>query len=604
VNLLTNHESFALFLEDVILDTIRSFNEGMLNEYLLMPFYGLKWAQIRLNENHPDCIYPKLNEKWFAQALEDIKNDAIRNFIYRNYKKPENVVFLEGEVIGELFDEKGNLKISEYERKVYQLLERQYRVERGSLEEEINKAFVYGALYKLKQANLTPYQFIIEKLMIMKNLVKIVSDFVSGREHTFIMIRNISEEKRSISELINRIRKKLRQEEKISFDGDEFIFKNEKYIQEIIDSLELIEDYVNSIQDSSDLLKRAILLTQLYCIERSLETLHKTPLNDFSEVISRIRRNLDDFDRSKKELFRHLEKISMDFLPKSVILVGEKIKKYLSKISILINEGRLMDLVKKELDDFEKVIGTFCEESEEVISIIVNGEIKVNENNERVKSLKGKKEKAKKILNYVEKYGLKEYFMLDKIPEAEKDFFETLSSFAKQIVSLEEIDEIDPKIIKCLVGELREIEFNQFIEKYREIVQSKLEKINQSFETYYSGSTEFLNKTETFVAFLENFWSRRAKHLGRYVNLIGESREEREGISRALKLIEFYHGIITDIGISGVKIAHAIAFGILDSFLFLDMIQIYAEKTGVSLEDFSYGLEMLKKNGVLREGVG
>jgi len=601
VSLLMNHESFALFLEEIILDAIRNFNEGMLNEYLLMPLYGLKWAQSRLNVNHPDCIYPKLNEKWLAQALEKIEDNAIRAFIYENYKKPQNATFLEGENIKELFDENGNLKISEYERKVYRLLENQYRVEKTTLEEEMNKAFVYGALYKLKQANITPYQFIVEKLLMIKNLVRVFSVFDdSGQERTFIMLRKVSEEKFSILELIRDIRKKLRREEKISFNGDIFVFSNERYIQKTIDNLKLIEDYINNLHDTSDLLKRAELLTQLYCVERSLENLHKIPSNGFSAIIDRIRKNIENFEKAKMELSRHLESISLNFTPISVISVSKKIKEYLSRVSDLVNDGRLISLVEKELNNIETVISAFCKESEKIISIISDWGTEISDNNEKAKIIKNKKSEAKEILSMIDKYGLKEYFMTAEFP-IEKDLFDLLSSFAKRIVSLEEVDEVDPNMIRCLLEELKEVEFKQFIAKYHENIQSKLDKIIKVFEVYSSSSMEFINKTNLFIASLENFWSKRAKYLENDINSIKESRE---GVSRALNLIEFYHKVVSDIGVHGVKIAHAMAFSILDSFLFLDAIQTYAEKIGISLKDFSDGLEALKRKGILREGVG
>ncbi|MEM3765872.1 MAG: hypothetical protein QXU46_02450 [Candidatus Bathyarchaeia archaeon] len=600
VTILTDPATFAINLEGLTLDAIRDFNEGMLSEYLLMPLYGLKWALKRLNPNDETCIYPKLVEKWFTQMLNDIKDNTVREFI-ETYKKPYGPVeFEDGEVIQELLDRDKNIVISEYERKVYQLLENQYRIEKSILEEEINRAFVSGALYKLKQAGITPYQFIVEILLASKNLVKISPEFEAGRQKIIVTTRKISEEKQSVLNLITSIKKDLQRQIEINFDGETFVFNNNKYISKITDKLELLENYVKEIQDNQDLLKKAIVLTQLYYITRSIENLRAEPQDSFSSIIRKIQEVIGIVESAKIKINDHLARASLHFTPKSVLSVNKNVKKSLSKISKLIEDGRLIELIEKEISVLEGLAKDFDGECDQVALMLINGEVEIQENNEKARIIGEKKDNVHKMLDKIKNYKLGNYFA-SAPTQAEKDFFKSLYTFLTKIELLEKPMEISQEELKSLIEALEKTEFKIIIKRYQDNVRSIRDKTVQIYEQYSISSNEFLGKSDTLVSALERFWPQRMKELEEDMQML---KAATDGVSRAHNLVEFYHKMIDNVGNSGLKIAHAIAFEFLEPFLFIEKMQPYAERLEMTLKEFSEGLEVLKKKGILKEGVG
>ena len=602
VTILTDPATFVMTLEGLILDAIRDFNEGMLSEYLLMPLYGLKWAHKRLNPNDEACIYPKLGEKWFRQVYETISDNTVREFVGENYKSLLGPIdFEDGEVIRELFDDKKNVVISEYEKKVYRLLENYYRIEKPILEEELDRAFVSGALYKLKQARLTPYQFVVEILLATKNLVKISPEFdPSGRQKIIVTTRKTLEEKQSVLSLIRDIERALRRETKVHFNGEVYAFKNEKYISETSDKLKLVEEFVNGLSDPEDLLEKAIVLTQSHYIARSIENLRTEPQDSFSEIIQRIQGAIEIVEKAETKVADELAKRSFKFMPKSSLTVKKNVGKLLSKVSNYVKNGRLLELVEKEVGKLENLAENFDDECNQVVLMLTNIEDEVRENNDKSKNTLIRKDEARKALKKIRDYKLGNYFEYTFVP-VEKNFFEELRSFLTNVDSLEKPIEITQDDSEALLKALEKTEFKHVLKRYHKNVKSVQDKTLEIDGQYSSFSADFIGKSDMLVSALENFWPLRLKDLE---DEIYSLKVAADGVSRAHSLVDFYHRIISKVEVSGAKIANAIACGFLDPFLFLDRTQMYARKLEMTTKEFSGGLAALKKAGILREGVG
>jgi len=600
--ILTDPATFSTTFEELILDTIRDFNEGMLAEHLLTPLYGLKWAHKRLNPNDEANIYSKLGEKWFKQTYEAIEDSAIREFIKKNYRGPSEspIEFRDGEMVEELFDNEMNMIVSEYEKKVYRLLENYYRVEKFTLEGELERTFVTGALYKLKQAGLSPYQFIVDRLLATKNLVKISPEFDASGQKMIVTTRKVLEEKQSASNMVKEMEKALYREVKVPFDGEVYVFSNEKYISDILDELKLVDEFVASLSDSEKLVERAVTLTQLYYITKSLEKIRTQPGDGFTEIIQRIQKCIETAETAEIKIIDELAKRSSVFIPKTCMSVKQLIKKYLVRISGYVKKGRLLDLIGREVEKLENLVSKFDEECGEVTLMLMNIDDEILENNEKSKNIIGKKDSSMKASKNMSRYKLDRY-LESTLVSLEKIAFEALSIFLKNVDSLEKPREIDPKETERLLKALEKIEFKGVLKPYRENVKSVRERTLEIDNQYASFSADFITKSDGLVSSLANFWSQKIVDIEDKVYSL---RITTDGISRAVGLINFYHEIVELLGFSGAKIANAIACGFLDSFLFLDRTDAYAKKLGMSAEEFSTGLYSLKKVEVLREGVG
>jgi len=600
--ILTDPAAFSTTLEDLILDAIRDFNEGMLSEYLLTPLYGLKWAHKRLNPNDEANIYSKLGEKWFKQTHEAIGDSAVREFIKDNYMSPsEQIEFRDGEMIRELFYDDRNMTVSEYEQKVYRLLENQYRIEKSMLEDELDKSFVSGALYKLKQARLTPYQFIVEILLATKNLVKISPEFdPGGRQKIMVTTRKVSEEKQFISNMIKDVEKALYTETRVHFDGEVYLFSNEKYISGILDKLKLLDEFVGQLSDSEDLLERAIVLTQLFYIARSLEKLRTQPVDGFTEIIQRVQQCIETAETAEVKVTDELVRRSLGFTPWTSVNVKKQMKGFLVKTSDYIKNGRLLELIGREVDKLESLVKKFDEECSQVTLMLMNVDDEIRENNEKCKNIVSKKDDSLKISGKMSDYKLDEY-VKSTLVSMEKSAFEALSSFLKNVDSLEKPRTIDHRESERLIEALEKIEFNDVLKRYHKNVESVREKTLEIDNQYSSFSADFVSKSDDLVSALAGFWSLRVVNIEDRVYSL---RITTDGVSRADGVIDFYHEIIEKLGFFGAKIANAIACGFLDSFLFVDRMGIYAEKLGMTTKEFLEGLDSLKKAVVLREGVG
>lgn len=599
VNILTNPEGFISTLEEIILSTIRNFNEGMLKEYLLMPFYGLKWAKNRLNPEHQACIFPKLENKWFKQVCEQIGDRIVREFIYENFKHPDSVTFSDEELIGELFDENERLKISEYERKIYSLLESQYEFEESQLNRELNKRFVSGALYKLAQANLTPYEFIVKRLLITKNLVKISQDYgPNGIPRVKVTLKRIPDEKYSLLTLIEDVKNNLKKDYCITFDDEKYFFSNQKYISEQLDKFQLIEEYVNEqIRDTKDLYLKAIFLSQLHYLSEALKKLRSQSRDDLSDIIQRVQKSISTIEDCTQQIINELS-FSLNITPKSCQTVKEDVKRYLEEIQEYVEDGRHLAIVEKSASKIDDLAEKFREESEKILGILRNVKEKISENNRIAENIINKKHEAEDLLRKISRGKLREYFESTPIL-LERNLLENLSGFLERINNLDCPVKIEEGIANEIIISLENCEFNKVIEKYNAEVQEVLDK-TQGIETQYSTlSSKFIGESQSIITILYDFWQLRQEDSDLY-----EVRNVTDGILRASGLIRFYDKMISEVEINGTKIANAIACKFLSSFLFLDDIQEYSTRMKMSLQEFKEGLEKLKKAGILKDGVG
>jgi len=602
VSILTDPSSFSITLEDLILDAIRDFNEGMLNENLLMPLYGLRQAMRRLNPNYDDCIFPKIREKWFRQVYESIKDSSVREFIAENYRKPaDQIEFGEGEIIRELFDSDMNLIISEYERKVYELLRNYYRIGKQELRDELNKVFVVGALHKLSQAGLTPYDFIVEFLLTMKNLVKILPEYdVDGKQKLVIITRKIDDEKQSVISLIEEVQQSLRKEIKITFEGKTYTFTNERYISKTLDKLELIEAFVKGLPRVDEIYEKARILTQLSFIIKALENIRTKPEDEFSSIVQRIKDAIETINNAEKRIIDELIKYSFNFTPFSCKKARKIVKKTLQTISNYVKEGKLLDLVEREIKKLEKFAEKFDEECSEVASMMINIDSEIYENNEKSKYIQGIKQKASLINKKIDRYKLNEYFEITSV-SLEKNSFRALQSFLRKVDSLQFPRNISENERKLLIQALEKVNFNKVLEKYKRKIKSVLEETVKINVEYSDISREFIEKTEMLISKLANFWPPRIEVIE---NEIYSLKTSTDGISRAECLIEVYHKLLSVAGTLGLKIAHAMACGLLNHFLFIDNIENYSSKLGMTKQEFLDGLKILKTAKILREGLG
>jgi len=601
--ILTDPAGFSPTLEELILGSIRDFNEGMLVEHLLMPLRGLKQAHKRLNPNDGANIYGKLGEKWFRQVYEAIEDDTTRDFIKENYRGPSEgaVEFADGEIIHELLDQEYNVKISDYEQKVYNLLEDYYRIEKETLENELDRSFVSGALYKLEQAGVNCYQFIVEVLLSTKNLVKIAPEFdPSGRQKIVIATRRISEDKHYISNLVKDIEQVLIREIKINFDGELWSFSNKKYIGGTLDKLKLIDDYTQELLEPTDLLDKALVLSQLSFLSRSIEKLRTQPVDDFSGVTQRIQECIDTYQRAEGKLENELAKRSTTIKPKSFVTVKSQVKKTLSKVSKQISNGRLLKLIVKDVEKLEELMKSFENDCDQLVQMMQTIEDEITENNEKYENITNKKKISAQTFKQISHYKIDKYFESTLVP-AEKSAFEGLSTFLGNVNSLDDSDEINPEEMASLLKELEKSEFNEVLKRYQKNIKSVRELTLQIDGQYIGFSSEFISKSETLVSSLATFWSQRMSGVEDKVYAL---KTATDGVARAQKLVDLYYEIIKVVSVPGANIAHAIACGFLESFLFADKARAYAEKLGMSPTKFSEGLNSLKKAGVLKEGVG
>jgi hypothetical protein len=227
-------------------------------------------------------------------------------------------------------------------------------------------------------------------------------------------------------------------------------------------------------------------------------------------------------------------------------------------------------------------------------------EDEIRENNEKHTKLTDKKCVSGKILKQISDFKLDTYFESTPVP-AEKSAFESLSSLLKNVGELNDSSEIKLEERELLIKALEKSEFSSVLKRYEKNVKSILDITLHIDSQYTSISTEFFSKSETLISSLSTFWSQRISSIADKMYALKVSPD---GIDRAQKLIDLYHAIIKTIGVNGANIAHAIACGFLEYFLFVDKASIYAKKLGMSAKEFSDGINSLKKANVLKEGVG
>lgn len=612
--ILVDPEGFSVSLESLVLDAIRDFNEGMLSEYLLMPLYGLRWAQSRLNPNHSESIYPKLRDKWSSQVLESMDDAVIREFLKANYDFPAEaeIGFQDGEVIEELFDDKMTIKLSEYELKVYRLIEDHYQIERATLEADLEKSFVCGALYKITQAKLDCYQFVVERLLAAKNLVRISPEFdSSGQRREVVRPRRIPEEKQAILAMNQQIRKNLFWDFVVSFDRKKYVFSNRKYVSPILDRLRLIDQYVTALPEPDSILEKAMILTQLSYLQSSIQgfaELSPTQLQkgqalvlaQLTNILEGVQRSLDGLEGNEAKISAELERRGLTFTPKSCVNMKKQVGRRLSRIRRLVGQGRLLEMVGKEAEKIHTISEEFYEQSNRIASMLSDADSEVRENNERYQDLKVKKNKVGKLGKRISSFALEEYAAATPVT-MERNFIEESARFLKSLRGLPKPKKIRPKEAETLCNSLRTALFSKVLERYETKIRSVLHATSRIDDEYNATSSEYMSKSEAPVSKLSSFWSNRIAEID---ELVQAAKNSADGLTRLERVAGFYGKIINTVGATETAICHAIAFEHLDRFLFLRNIGVYAQRMGMKADDISQGIASLSKARILKQGFG
>jgi hypothetical protein len=347
-------------------------------------------------------------------------------------------------------------------------------------------------------------------------------------------------------------------------------------------------------------LDKALVLSQLSFLSRSIEKLRTQPVDDFSGVTQRIQECIGTYQRAEGKLENELAKRSTIIKPKSFVTVKSQVKKSLLKVSKNISDGRLLKLIVKDVEKLEKLLKSFENDCDQLVQMIQTIEDEIRENNEKYENITNKKHISAQTFKQISHYKIDKYFESTPVL-AEKTAFEGLSTLLGNVNSLDDPDKINPEEMASLLKALEKSEFNEVLKRYQENIKSVREQTLQIDGQYTSFSSEFVNKSETLVSSLTTFWSQRMSGVEDQVYAL---KTTTDGVARAQKLVDLYYEIIKIVSVPGANIAHAIACGFLESFLFADKVRAYAEKLGMSPTKFSEGLNSLKKAGVLKEGVG